>query len=128
MTKNHLLYKILKYGFENETFTLDSLREDLQLNSNEVEYVRKLSSNTKGESNDVIILFSTDNKESQWESDRNKWQYMLAPTYYSHYIEMIELEEARKTSIDAKRLAWIAIWISLSVGLMQIIIPLITKK
>lgn len=52
----------------------------------------------------------------------------LLPTAIFQYIDYIEIKEARKSAQEAKRLSWYAIWISIFLGAIQIIIGYLQLK
>jgi len=117
-----LVLKIIEYCFEKDTFTLSELNEKLRLTSKELAFLKStlIQMQMSGVSSPNHImrydaLQAIGNLDDDMEAN-----VRLLPTAIFQYIDYLEVVEARKAATEARRLSWIAIGITLIIGIAQL--------
>ncbi len=124
MNERNLIYGIIEYGKEKNVFTIEELKSSLKLSDDDLTYVKHTLWHQRGitpsDPNHIIVTssdrFRTDTYAKMDEPCR------LLPSALFQYNDYLEIIEARKSAQEAKRLSWYAIWISIGLGVVQIII------
>jgi hypothetical protein len=125
---NHLIYRIIRYGLNNESFTLTKLFKDLNLTEQEQEFVRyhflKDSHNEKP--NHIIAYHEPFSMEGS--ISLSKKLISVLPNAVFQFNDYLEIKAAREAAKESKRLAWVAIGLSLVVGIIQIAVSIYYAK
>jgi hypothetical protein len=112
----NLALRICEYGYNNKSFTLPKLKEVLNSDTYESTYIWNSfvqHSANDPDQNRIIHIYSRG-------FDADSTEYTISPSAMFSYIDHMEVVEARKAAKEAKRLSWIAIWITLIIGIIQI--------
>jgi hypothetical protein len=127
-TKNesNLILKVIEYAINKETFTLEEFEADFKEYEEYMFYIKNTLFNynfRESNPNQIITISYPEYIDPKSPSiNRLKSKYRLLPSAYFSYIDHLEVIEARNAAKEAKRLSWIAILISIGIGLIQIII------
>lgn len=131
--EKHLIIRVTKYALDNPNFKLTELQSELGLTDEEYYYVRNslIESDSKqtDNPNHILVLYS-ENAEARniGNLDIAESYYALLPNAFYNYIDYLEIKEARKQAVEARKYAIIAIWVSavaLFFGAGQFIIEMI---
>jgi hypothetical protein len=112
--ERNLVLRIIEFCLNNKETTLNSLYTNLNLHGDESDYLRNFLINWGNESAPNHIL--TIPNMQQGAGIQPNVNLQLLPNAIFSYIDHLEIVQARRAAKEAKRLAWIAIWISLIVG------------
>jgi hypothetical protein len=115
-----LEYRIIEYGITHGILVPKKFYAELAISDVDQRYVEGVlmsSRMDRVEPNQIMILVSESSS-----ADKKEWQYRVAPTALFHYNDYLELIAAHESAMEAKRLSWIAIWISLGVGALSVVI------
>lgn len=126
--ENNLHFKIIRFGAEEkELFTFDELSKSLNLTSKEERYVASYLIGYSGQDSNSYVLSFEDPTMEAYKGDVNYIRdrtCRLTSASIFEYIDYLEIKAARESSTEARRLSWIAIGISVILGIAQIIISL----
>jgi hypothetical protein len=132
--EGNLILKVIEYALRKEIFTLEELEADLKEYVDFMPYIKNTLIGYKAAEtnpNHIIIMAEAIYQDKYIvrgvTPDHNKSKYRLLPSAYFSYIDHIEVVEARINAKEAKRLSWIAIIISIGVGIIQILLEVIDK-
>jgi hypothetical protein len=125
---NHLIYRIIRYGLTHHVFTLTNLYNDLQLTEDERRHVNHhFIKSTDTETPNHLIASLNPNYFGNHERGINfqDLSVMLLLNGIFQYNDYLEIKAASEAAKESKRLAWIAIGLSLIVGVIQIVVSII---
>lgn len=109
--KKDLLIRALKYSYNTQKFTMKDITEALNLNKEEKDYIFEYV--RSGGDHSVKQLFQTREKFSEEEEKDNTGYYpyylRLTPQAIFHYLEYVELVNAKKNARWSTFLSIIAI-------------------
>ncbi len=135
MNEKHLIYRIIEYGQKEQFFTYPQLKAELNLSPDEDGYVYNTMIHWDNEAtaNHLIAIvkrnfYTGSSGHSLPVIDNQKSILGLLPTAIFQYNDYLEIIQARKSAQEAKRLSWYAIWISIGLGVGQIIISYMQLK
>lgn len=143
--QDSLIFRILKYGMEHDTFTSTEILKEVdglnfhyflsisavgqQTGSNQMFYAYH---EYRDKETGVVQVF-INNPGSAYEY--LGVYYRITPNAAATYVEMVELQEARKAStqaneraLEAKTLAWISIGVAMILGVLSIVIQLFNTQ
>jgi len=137
MNEVNLILKITKYAINRNSFPLDQLITDLDLEKHDVEFViSNLVSKSNNSSNpnhllvvdSGIIATEVGNSTGGKNFSELRKSYRLLPTAFYNYVDYLEIKEARKQANEAKKQATLAlqmtvyaIAISILLGVSQMV-------
>lgn len=129
--ENNLVLKLCEYGISHDEFVLSRFFKENKLNQDEQDFINSVLCHQTGETNpNHVVTISMVHFQGLTEADlelfskgdfRNRPARLL-PNAIFNYIDHLEIIEARKAAKESKRLAWIAIWISVSIGVFSLIV------
>lgn len=132
-----LVLRILEYGTRGDhpNFSKRDLRKDLKLNSSDSKMINQyVATNVDTARPNHIMVYSESLKE-QLNKEKDDYLCVLLPNAIMMYNEFEEIRLARENAEGAKiqsqkahDLALLAFWVSLTVGVVQIVISIITIK
>jgi hypothetical protein len=113
----HLVFRLVQFGIDRKQFTFSEMFEALDLSPDEEQYIKKVvwDTNRDVESGANKLLI----KVPRLGTHENDWKYMLLPDAVFQYVDYLEIIEARKAAKSARTLSWIAIIITLVLGVLQ---------
>jgi len=115
--KKNLVFKIIEYGLKKERFTMNQLMTDLKLDEGELDFVyRNLYKDIASNSTSSNHIIAGMNLSAIGNTNP---PCALLPTAIFQYVDWLEIKEARKAATKAKYLSWIAIGITLFIGVIQ---------
>lgn len=124
--EKNLIIRIIEYGLEKDVFTLNSLKEDLNLDEPTLKFIfnNLFAINDQQSANHLIALVQSipANLKYQFSKSLNSLQVRLLPNAIFQYSDYLEIKAARQAAKESKKLAWIAIWISLFIGLASLVV------
>ncbi|MCK4921619.1 MAG: hypothetical protein KAS71_11275 [Bacteroidales bacterium] len=125
-TKDNLVYRIIEYAYNNEVFDFNDLKKDLNLSPQEELTVRDrfVVTGEISTPNHLLVRDHNFNKLGKLTKRYEERALRALPSAIFHYIEFVELQEARKTAKQSFWIAWIAIFFSLIFGSLQVVIAL----
>jgi hypothetical protein len=120
-----LIFRIIEYGISHDTFTVNELQKALALGDTELLFIFRtlwLVSDGRGMAatpNHVIVnrdgIGNFDFKGACFDV-----KCCLLPSALFSYVDYLEIKQARMAAQESKRLSWIAIAISIALGLLQV--------
>jgi hypothetical protein len=132
--ESNLIIKLCKYGVEHNAFKIEEFYSVVKdINNQDKRYIEKILLDWGGapDPNHLITFVTSANNATKAEPQRqeylSKYNVRLLPSAHFSYIDHLEVVEARKAAKEAKKLSWIAIFISIGIGLVQIIIEVLKK-
>lgn len=124
--EGNLILKVIEYALSKDTFTLEEMEKDFKDYVGSWSYIRNtlVADNARQTNPNHIIVISNPKYNGSNMPDPAISKYRLLPSAYFSYIDHLEVVEARKAAKSAKVLSWIAIGISLGLGVLQIYLEL----
>lgn len=125
-----LIIRLCKYGVANKAFKIDDFYSTIAgLTDSDKRFIENIliSWGNKADPNH-IVSFATNPHPINVTSPPQRQGYLkqyhlrLLPTALFSYIDQLEIIQAREAAMEAKRLSWIAIWISSGIGLISLIL------
>jgi len=124
--ESNLHFRIMKYGVEvRESFTFDELSNHLNLTKTEQDYIKVFLICYSGRDYNSYVLaleIATNEMERAPNSPLRDKKMRLTTSAVFEYIDYLEIVAARESATQAKYLSWIAIGISIVLGLAQIFV------
>lgn len=121
-TEDTLYIQILVWAYKKQEagFSWGDMIKEFQLNSAQVQWVQKVFRSNMPASENLIDHLSYNEKD-------NEHLFVIASKGTSAAIEYLNLEEAKISSRRAEKIALVAIFIGVVVGVIQIIVALCGK-
>lgn len=122
--QQNLIFRVIQFGLDKESFTLTEAIDNKVLTTLEASFFYNYyvwNSGSTQNTNHVLLAKGRTNDYN----NKNDWTYTVLPTAIFQYIDYLEIVEARKAATEARRLSWIAIWISCILGVFGLVVGLL---
>jgi len=138
--EGNLILRVTEYGITNKQFSLIQLKQDLNLNLIDYQYVRNsltsIGHRNSENPNHILVLSESANKvnaDGAYNYDFDL--YSILPNAFYNYVDYLEIKEARKVADQSRKHAEQAqkssdkaIKIALfafAIGLLQVVVEII---
>lgn len=145
MEPSNIILRITEYGIEHKSFTIIKMVEDLAIPASDLSFLDTLTSKEPKSDNPqhIIVFVHTNLKNAERHKKallspnvnpnyvyqgKDDDYYAILPTAFYNFVDYIEIKEARKHAIEAKRqstlaltLTQYALIISILFGLMEML-------
>ncbi len=124
--QSNIILRITEYGLNHKMFTLAEMKEALKLNDDDFNFIYNslIARSVGGDNPNQILGLSKEYYDQTSGADNSRNLYSLLPTGFYNYVDYLEIRESRKAAVEAKRLAWIAIGVTVVLTFVQIIVQL----
>jgi hypothetical protein len=130
--ESNLIIKLCKYGVEHNAFKVEEFYQSVKdIDLQDKRYVENILLDWGGspDPNHLITFVTRANNIHKTDEQRQlylpQYHVRLLPSAHFSYIDHLEVIEARKAATSARKLSWIAIIISIGIGLVQIVIEVL---
>ncbi len=128
--ETNLTFRVIEYGFCKSVFSFNELQSALGLDMHEISFTRSVLWALDSKSMTPNSVFCTVKPRYRQTGPSDPVAdfddpCMLLPSAIFSYIDHLEIVEARRAAKESKKLAWIAIWISVFVGASSLIVGLL---
>lgn len=114
---SHIIYRVIEYGLQRQTFILRDMYTDLNVTPDEQEYIKHIIATGRFDNpNHIVLPLRRDNGRVE------DYHCSILPSAIVAYNDYLEIQEARKSAQTAKILSLAAILISIAIGAAQIIL------
>lgn len=128
-----LTLRLCKFGVENKAFKIDDFYSTIGgLTESDKRFIENIliSWGHPPDPNHIVSFASNPHpmdvrSPQQRQAHLQKYHLRLLPNALFSYVDQLEIIQAREAAKEAKRLSWIAIWISSLIGLASLVVGLI---
>ncbi len=120
-TDKNLILRITEFAVSNSPFIYNEMAEALKINEYEEGFIyRNILKGEHGSNDNPHHILAVTGRSEPENHDWRTHVYELLPAAFYNYVDYLEIVEARKSAQTAKTLSWIAIWITVCLGITQI--------